>query len=263
MADPLIVERDGRVVTLINNDPPYNPINLDFMDALEEQVDALELDASVGAVVLRSAGDEHFSVGMNLKETDEGIARKGSTEGVLDQALRIITKIETMDKPWIATLYGYCLGGGLEFPLGCHFRLAAEEGARIGLPEFHIGSLPALGGTARLTRCVGRANALDMILRVKMISGPEAYRIGLVQYVYPNDELQQRAKDLAKELAMRPPKAMASVLRCVVGAEETTVSEVIQIERREVRRGLGNEEIQEGMRAFAEKRAPNYFPDGS
>ena len=172
MADPLIVERDGRVVTLINSDPPYNPINLDFMDSLEEQVDALDLDASVGAVVLRSAGDDHFSVGMNLKETDEGIARKGSTEGVLDQALRIITKIETMDKPWIATLYGYCLGGGLEFPLGCHFRLAAEEGARIGLPEFHIGSLPALGGAAKLTRCVGRANALDMILRVKMISGP-------------------------------------------------------------------------------------------
>ena len=96
-----------------------------------------------------------------------------------------------------------------------------------------------------------------------MVSGPEAYRIGLVQYVYPNNELQQRAQDLAQELAVRPPKAMASVLRCVVGAEETTVSEVIRIERREVRRGLEGEEIQEGMRAFAEKRAPNFFPDES
>ena len=263
MADPLIIERNGRVVTLINNAPPYNPINFDFMDALEEQVDALDIDATVGAVVLRSAGDDHFSVGMNLKETEEDIARKGGTEAVLDQALRIITKIENMDKPWIATLYGYCLGGGLEFPLGCHFRLAAENGAKIGLPEFDIGSLPALGGTARLTRCVGQANALDMILRVKMISGPEAYRIGLVQYVYPNNELQQRAQDLAQELAVRPPKAMASVLRCVVGAQNTAVSEVIRIERLEVRRSLGGDELQEGMRAFAEKRTPNYFPDES
>ena len=110
---------------------------------------------------------------------------------------------------------------------------------------------------------MGRANALDMILRVKMISGPEAYRIGLVQYVHPNDELQQRAQELARELATRPPKAMAGVLRCVVGAEEAELSEAIQVERREVRRGMGGAEMREGMRAFLEKRDPNFFPDAS
>ncbi len=261
MGEPLIVERDGRVVTLINDDAPRNRMSLDFMDALEEQVDALDRDDSVGAVVIRGAGDEHFSVGMNLKQMPEGIQRKGSFEAVLDQRLRVISKIENMDKPWIATLYGYCLGGGLELPLGCHFRVAAEEGAKIGLPEFDIGGVPAWGGTARLTRCVGRANALDMILRVKMISGPEAYRIGLVQYLWPNDELQQRAQELAKELAMRPPKAMAGVLQCVVGAEEATLAEALQVERRAVRKGMGNAEMQEGARAFLEKREPNFFPD--
>ncbi len=261
MGDALIVQRDGRVVTLINDDAPRNRMSLDFMDELEAQVDALDRDDSVGAVVIRGAGDENFSVGMNLKQMPEGVKRKGSFEAVLDQRLRVISKIETMGKPWIATLYGYCLGGGLELPLGCHFRLAAAEGAKIGLPELDIGGVPAWGGTARLTRCVGRAAALDMILRVKKISGPEALHIGLVHEVWPNDELQPRAQELARELARRPPKAVASVLRCVVGAEEESLAEALQVERREVRRGMGNEEMQEGMRAFLEKREPNFFRD--
>ena len=141
----------------------------------------------------------------------------GSAEAVFDQRLRVLAAIENMEKPVIATLYGYCLGGGLELPLACHFRLAASEGAKIGLPEMDLGTVPAWGGTARLTRCVGRANALDMILRGKMISGPEAFRMGLVQEVWPIEELKRRAHDLAEELAQQPPLAMAGVLRAVIG----------------------------------------------
>ena len=261
MSDALIVEREGRVVTLINDDAPRNRMSLDFVDELEAQVDALAKDDSVGAVVIRGAGDEHFSVGMNLKQIPEGAKRKGSFEALLDQRLRVISKIENMNKPWIATMYGYCLGGGLELPLGCHFRLAAEEGAKIGLPELDLGSIPAWGGTARLTRTVGRAAALDIILQVKMISGPEALRIGLVHEVWPNAELQQRAQDLAHELAAKPPNAVASVLRCVVGAEGASLDEALRIERQEVRRTQGGAEMKEGMRAFLEKREPNFFPD--
>ncbi len=84
---------------------------------------------------------------------------------MLDQRLRVLSMIEQLDKPVIATMFGYCLGGGLELPLACHFRLAATEGARIGLPELDLGTVPAWGGTARLTRTVGRAHALDLILR--------------------------------------------------------------------------------------------------
>ncbi len=126
--------------------------------------------------------------------------------------------IENMEKPSIVTLFGYCLGGGLELPLACHFRLAAEEGAKIGLPEMNFGAVPAWGGTARLTRCVGRDQALNMILRAKMIDGPEALRIGLVQEVYPLGELKNAAHALAKELESMPPIAVAGVLRAVVGA---------------------------------------------
>jgi enoyl-CoA hydratase len=233
-------------------------MSLDYMDELEAQVDQLAADASVRAVVFTAAGEEHFSVGMDLKQLPEGVKRKGSIEAVFDQRLRVLDAIEKMEKPTIATLYGYCLGGGLELPLACHFRLAAAEGARIGLPELDLGSVPAWGGTARLTRCVGRDRALDMILRAKMISGPEALRIGLVQEVWPNAELKSRAHALARELAAMPPIAVAGVLRCVVSAAEKPLEEALAEERRAVLRTLGTKDQQEGMRAFLEKRRPRF-----
>ncbi|MAE96621.1 MAG: crotonase [Deltaproteobacteria bacterium] len=253
---PLIVERDGAVVTLINNDAPRNRMSLGYMDALEREVGALAEDRSVRAVVITAAGDEHFSVGMDLKQLPQGIAKMGSAEAVFDQRLRVLDRIERMEKPVIATLFGYCLGGGLELPLACHFRLAAEEGAKIGLPEMDLGSVPAWGGSARLTRCVGRDQALDMILRAKKISGPEALRIGLVNEVWPMAELKDRAQALAQELAAMPPIAVAGVLRCVVTAGERSLAEGLAEERRAVMQTMGTKDQQEGMRAFLEKRRP-------
>ena len=115
--DPLIEERDGAVATLSINDAPYNRMSLEFMDALEEKVERVRADDSVRSVVLTSQGLENFSVGMNLKQLPEGIERLGSADAVFDQRLRVIDAIENMGKPWIATLFGYCLGGGLEIPL--------------------------------------------------------------------------------------------------------------------------------------------------
>ena len=167
----LLIERDGAVETLVINDAPRNRMGLEFLNALEAEVARLVDDSGVRAVVIRGAGDENFSVGMDLKQLPEGVARMGSLEAVLDQRLRVLSAIENLPKPVIAVLYGYCLGGGLELPLACHFRLAAAEGARIGLPELDLGTVPAWGGSARLTRCIGRNHALDMILRAKKISG--------------------------------------------------------------------------------------------
>jgi enoyl-CoA hydratase len=154
--DPLLIQRDGAVETLVINDPPWNRMGLELVDALEDEFERLAADSDVRAVVIRGAGEENFSVGMNLMQLPEGIARMGSPEALFDQRLRVLDAIENLPKPVIAVLYGYCLGGGLELPLACHFRLAAAEGARIGLPELDLGTVPAWGGSARLTRCVGR-----------------------------------------------------------------------------------------------------------
>ncbi len=254
----LLVQRDGAVETFTINDPPRNRLSLEFMDALETEVARVAGDSAVRAVVIRGAGEEHFSVGMDLKQLPQGVARMGSLEAVLDQRLRVLSTMENLPKPVIAVLYGYCLGGGLELPLACHFRLAAAEGAKIGLPELDLGTVPAWGGTARLTRCVGRDHALDLILRAKKISGPEALQIGLVSEVWPLSELFLRAQDLAQELAAMPAVAVAGVLRCIVGAGEKSLAEGIAEERRAVLSTMGNPDQQEGMQAFLEKRRPRF-----
>jgi enoyl-CoA hydratase len=258
---PLLVDRDGAVETLTINDPPRNRMGLAFMDALEAEIDRVADDPGVRAVVIRGAGDEHFSVGMDLKQLPEGIERMGSPEAVFDQRLRVLAAIENLPKPVVAVLYGYCLGGGLELPLACHFRLGAEEGAKIGLPELDLGTVPAWGGSARLTRCVGRDHALDLILRAKKISGPEALRIGLVHEVWPLGELFARAHALATELAEKPAIAVAGVLRSVVGAGEKPLAEGIAAERRAVMSTMNTPDQREGILAFLEKRKPRFNRD--
>jgi enoyl-CoA hydratase len=198
--ESLLIEREGGIVTFVTNDAPINRMTFEYMDALEQGINEAAADPDVRVLVFTAAGDRNFSVGMDLKQLQTGSKARGGPEAVFDQRLRVLSTIENMAKPSIATLFGYCLGGGLELPLACHFRLAAEEGAKIGLPELDLGSVPAWGGTARLTRCVGRDTALDMILRAKKIDGPEALRIGLVQEVHPLAQLKSWAR------AARPSK---------------------------------------------------------
>ena len=256
MTSPLLLERRNAVAIIAINDAPYNRMTLDFVDRLEELVAAIAGDDSIRAVVITAEGLDNFSVGMNLKQLPEGIQRHGSPEAFLDQRLRVISAIENMGKPWIATLFGYCLGGGLELPLGCHFRLAAEQGAQIGLPEMDLGSVPAWGGSARLSKCVGRNHALDMILRGKKISGPEALRIGLVHEVWPLAELKDRAIALAQELAAQPALAVRGMLDVIVGSEDRTLEELLQAERHAVQKTFNTPDHREGMTAFLEKRKP-------
>lgn len=258
---PLLLTRDGRVATITLNDAPMNRMSLDFIDQLEVLMPELDADPTVGAVVVTGAGDQNFSVGMNLKQLPSGIKQKGSAQAVFDQRLRVIEHIETMSKPVVAVLYGYCLGGGLELPLGCHFRLAAKDGAKIGLPEMDLGTVPAWGGSARLTQLVGPAHALDMILRAKKVSGPEALRIGLVNEVWPNAELQERAQALAHELAAMPALAVAEILRAITGVGRDVLAARIAAERAAVNATMGTKDQAEGMRAFMEKRPPVFNTD--
>jgi enoyl-CoA hydratase/carnithine racemase len=256
MPEPLLLERQDTVAIIVINDAPYNRMSLDFIDQLEVLVNEIAADNTIRAVVLTGAGLDNFSVGMNLKQLPAGIERMGSPDALFDQRLRVISAIETMGKPWIATLFGYCLGGGLEVPLGCHFRLAAAEGARIGLPEMDLGTVPAWGGSARLSKYVGPNHALDMILRGKKISGPEALRIGLVQEVWPLAELKGRALELAHELAAQPALAVRGVMEVVVGSRDRSLEELLLAERRAVKATIGTPDSQEGIMAFLEKRKP-------
>ena len=135
MPEPLLTDLTDGVLTLTNNDAPINRMTLEYMDALEAAVADAATDPAVRAVVFTAVGEDNFSVGMDLKQLRlQDNSDRGGFEGILDQRRRVLHAIETMAKPSVATLFGYCLGGGLELPLACHFRLAASEGARIGLP---------------------------------------------------------------------------------------------------------------------------------
>ncbi|MFN0144509.1 MAG: enoyl-CoA hydratase/isomerase family protein [Mycobacterium sp.] len=251
----------GPVAVITIDDAPYNRMSLAFMDSLESVVATIAADGAIRAVVITAAGDQNFSVGMNLKELISSLGDSGRVDAILDQRLRVLAAIENMDKPWIAALFGHCLGGGLELPLACHFRLAAQEGARIGLPEMHLGSVPTWGGSARLARRIGRDRAVDLILRAKTLSGPEALTLGLVTEVWPNAELKQRARDLAQELADMPRIAVASILRCLVSGDEKTLAESLRDERAAFHATLGSPDMVEGMTAFTQKRTPVFNKD--
>ena len=231
-------------------------MSLDFMDSLEETVTKIEKDDSIRAVVLSADGLDNFSVGMNLKQFSEGVEKKGSSDALFDQRLKVIAAIETMQKPWIVTMFGYCLGGGLEVPLGCHFRLAADEGAQIGLPELDLGAVPAWGGSARLAKCVGENQAMDMILRSKKISGKKALEIGLVHEIWPIKELKGAALSLAHELAAQPAQAVKSMMKVLVNSDDHELEELLVEERKAVKDNANTKDSKEGMLSFLEKRKP-------
>ena len=256
MDNSLIYETDDAVAILTINDFPYNRMSLNFMDELEDRVYKIAENDSIRSVVLTAAGLDNFSVGMNLKQFAEGVERKGSSDALFDQRLRVIKTIEDMQKPWIVTLFGYCLGGGLELPLGCHFRLAADEGAHIGLPELDLGAVPAWGGSARLAKCVGENHAMDMILRSKKISGNEALAIGLVHEVWPLKELKEAALSLAHELASQPAQAVKSMMKVLVNSSDRELEDLLMEERKAVKVNSETKDSKEGMLAFLEKRKP-------
>ena len=253
----LFTQEDAVAIVSINR-PPMNQMNLECFNELEKLVPKLAKDQSIRAIVITAEGEEHFSVGMDLKQLAGVASKPKRIQDILDQRLRVLSAIENIRKPVVATLFGYCLGGGLELPLACHFRLAAEEGAKIGLPEMDLGTVPAWGGSARLTRCVGRLNALDMILRGRKISGPEAYRIGLVNEVVPNAELKERALDLAKELSEMPMLAVSEMLRCIVEHGDEPLQERLYQERQAVLKTMGTKDNMEGIMAFLQKRKPKF-----
>ena len=253
---PFLYSREGGLAIISINDAPWNKMTLAFMDELEILMPKLKEDSSVRAVLFTAEGEENFSAGMNLKELGPILTNPNELEELLDQRLRVLSAIEFLGKPVIATLFGYCLGGGLELPMSCHFRLAAKEGCQIGLPEMDLGSVPAWGGSVRLTRLVGRMHSMDMILRSRKIDGIEAYRIGLVNEVVENRQLKQRAIELGLELAAQPPIAMSEIMPVIIKGADMSQEESLRMERQAVLNTLGNAESQEGMTAFLQKRKP-------
>lgn len=254
--EPLIIHRADSVATIELNDPPYNRLGMALIDALDEAVKQLEGDSSVRALILRGSGGKNFSVGADIREFGAAAAERG-VKDFIDQRLRVIRRIETMSKPVVCAIAGACLGGGLEIALGCHFRVAAR-GAKIGLPEIELGVVPAWGGTQRLTRTIGRARALEIILLAKKLTADEAFDVGLVHAVCEPNELDARVSALATELASKAPLAVAGVLEAIIEGGPKPLEEGLSHEFAALERTIASEDLQEGVAAFFQKRPPNF-----
>ena len=252
----ILVHKEGAVATVELNEPPYNPLGMALVDALETAVQEIDEDPAIRAVIVRGAGDENFSVGADIREFGAAASGRG-VKDFIDQRLRVIRRIETMRKPVVCSIRGACVGGGLEIALGCHFRIAAR-GAKIGLPEVELGVVPAWGGTQRLTRTVGRARALEIMLLARKLGSEEAFDVGLLTAVCEPDELDERVAALANELASKAPLAVAGILDAVVQGGVKSLDEGLVHEYAALERVISSEDLHEGVVAFFQKRTPNF-----
>jgi len=250
----IIAETRGPVGLITLNRPQaLNALCSPLVEELGQALDVFEADDGIGAIVV-TGGEKAFAAGADIKEMQ--------AQGYTDVYLRdFITKgwerITTCRKPTIAAVAGFALGGGCELAMMCDFILAADN-AKFGQPEIKLGTIPGAGGTQRLTRFVGKSKAMEMVLTGRMMDAAEAERAGLVSRVLPLAELLPEAVRTAEAIARLSRPAVYMAKEAVNRAYETTLAEGIRFERRLFHSTFALADQKEGMRAFIEKRAPDF-----
>jgi enoyl-CoA hydratase len=248
----LIIEKPIATVKL-NRPDALNALNSTLVRELVAVFDALESDDSVWCVVL-TGSDRAFCAGADVKE----MASMSATEIQKADHLRPVwARAARFQKPLIAALSGYALGGGLELAMCCDI-IIASEGTKLGQPEINIGIIPGGGGTQRLTRAVGKYKAMEMILTGATITADEAKAWGLVNRVVPPGKYLEEATKLASEIASKGPLAVRSAKQAVLASQEKGLSEGLEVESSLFNQLFGTDDKKEGMSAFLEKRKPNF-----
>lgn len=249
----LKVTRTGRVGHIaIDRPDALNALNGTVMREMLAAATAFDRDPGTGCIVV-TGSERAFAAGADIAE----MRPKGYVEAYSEDFFAEWDAFAALRVPKIAAVSGYALGGGCELAMMCDMIFAADT-ARFGQPEIKLGVLPGIGGTQRLTRLVGRAVAMDMILTGRMIDAEEALRIGLVSRVIPAADLDTEAREAAATIAgySRPAAMMAR--ECVAQAEETGLHAGLQFERRVFHAIFATQDQKEGMGAFLEKRAPDF-----
>ena len=255
MTTVLTETRDQVAWITLNRPEAMNALSVQLRAELAAAMRAAEADAEVRVVVLRGVGDRAFCAGADIKEFVEVPSPPAYRQARVPESW--ITPFDLTRKPIIASIHGYCLGGGLEVALACDIRIAAED-AQFGLPETGLGIMTGVGGSQRLPRMVGLAQALDMILTGDRIDGRRAREIGLVTRVVPRADLAAETEALALRLAARPPMAMAFAKEAVRAAQDLPLRDGMRLEIDLITHLLNTEDRLEAARAFRQKRKPHF-----
>ncbi|MCJ2519737.1 MAG: enoyl-CoA hydratase-related protein [Candidatus Thermoplasmatota archaeon] len=246
-------EEDGLVILYIDRQEALNALNIEVLSELREALLEVEKREDLRILILTGAGDRAFVAGADIREMLPLTPLQTRRFASLGHEVTRI--LERMEKPVIAAINGFALGGGCELALACDIRIASE-GAKIGLPEVGLGIFPGFGGTQRLTRLVGRGWASELIFTADPVDAEMAERIGLVNRVVPREKLLDMARALGRRIIERGPLALSLAKTAIQQSQETGLSSGLAYEMEAFSLIFSTDDEKEGLRAFIEKRKP-------
>ena len=255
MADyeTILTEQRGAIAVLtINRPDKLNALNSKVHAEGVQALDELKKDETVRVVVVKGAGEKAFVAGADISEFAD--TTPVEQRDVMNSR-SLFTVLDTFPKPIIAMINGFCLGGGNELAMACDIRLASDK-SRFGQPEINLGIIPGGGGTQRLTRLIGESKAMELILTGDMINAQTAFDYGLVNYVYPAEELETKTMELANKIAEKSPVALQMCKEAVKFASRSNLDEGLRREIDLFAICFSTEDKREGVAAFLEKRKP-------
>ena len=251
------LEKQGGVGIVVLDRPPVNTYDYELLRSFAGVIDDIRADEDIHAVVVTSASEKFFSTGADVKAFAAGTTRSRVMTPLL--AHETFRKMENTPFVFIAAIAGHCLGGGLELALACDLRFAAEGTYQIGLPETNLGLFPGSGGTQRLPRLVGLSRGMDMILNGTAVTPAEAKEVGLVDRLFPDAAAcRQGALDYAARIAAGPSVALGHAKLAVTQGFGAPLDLGLAIEREAISRVFVSEDAIEGIKAFGEKRKPDF-----
>ncbi|MFO7446803.1 MAG: enoyl-CoA hydratase-related protein [Ignavibacteriaceae bacterium] len=251
----LLEKKDSVAIVRINRPDKLNALNSQTMSELNSLFTEINNDESVSAVILTGSGEKAFVAGADISELNK--LNEISAKEFAEYGQGVFNIIENLDKPVIAAVNGFALGGGCELALACHIRLASEN-AKFGQPEVNLGIIPGYGGSQRLTRLINSGRAMEYILTGDMIDANEAFRLGLANHVYPQSELLVKALEMANKIAGKAPYAVKQAIKVVNIVDELSAKEGQNYEAGLFALCCGTEDAKEGTSAFLEKRKAEF-----
>jgi enoyl-CoA hydratase/carnithine racemase len=250
------LERDNGIGIIKLNNPPANAYDHVVMKELDDAIYEIRFDPEIKVVVVASDLPRFFSAGANVSALNTMNAYQRAAFDL--HAHEVLAKIERTPKLFIAAISGHCLGGGLEIALACDLRFMVDSGARIGLTEANLGVIPGTGGTQRLPRLIGLSRAIDLMVTGAAIEPPEALSLGIVNKVFPAEQLMNETMAYARKVADGPSFAAGMIKLAAVQGVELPMDGALLLERELLNRVFASPDAGEGMGAFLEKRQPTY-----